>query len=237
MAVNGTSPGRTPWSNAAAREARGEGGSAFHGAGRCAGNSDIDVRIRCGAFGVLLPSLCLLLLPGCTRPCEGYFVGESDADHLVAQDWPYGSGGAAGVWEVTLFPAAYGTNCVDVDAGDYPAEHYAYTLEFVEGQAGEQTNIYVDGVLFATGTYADESADGVPDRLEYVTGVRVADDRPGGTLTYIITGTADLEPNKAAGSLTWYGDEYITVQDSRDPEVSPDCTFRYEVTGYKVCDE
>ncbi len=179
----------------------------------------------------------LFFLTSCSRPCEGYFVGESDTAPVIAEDWPYGSGTAAGVWEVSLFPAAYGTNCVDVDAGDYPAEHYAYTLEFVNGDEGEQVNIYLDGVLFATGTYSDETAEGVPDRLEYQTGVRVADDRPGGTLTYIISGTAELEPNKSAGSLTWYGDEYIIVQDSRDPEVTPDCTFRYEVSGYKVCDE
>ncbi len=181
--------------------------------------------------------LVLVVLPSCRRPCEGYFVGSSSTDHVIADDWPYGSGTAAGVWEISLFPVAYGTNCVDVEAGDYPAERYVYTLEFVDVDGEEQTNIYLDGVLFATGTYSDESAEGVPDRLDYQTGVRVASDRPGGTLTYIITGSAELEPNKSAGSLTWYGDEYIVVQDSRDPEVPPDCTFRYEVTGYKVCDE
>ncbi len=192
-----------------------------------------------GCVGAVVAGITAVAWPGvgCDRACDDYFLGKSTLNHQVASDWPYGDGTAAGVWEVTLFPTAFGTNCVEVDEGSFQNESYAYTLEFVQEGGQEVMNLYVDGTLFATGSYTDEAANDVADHIAYETGIRVADNRPGGTISYMISGSAELEVSKSSGSLTWYGEEVIVVLTSRDPEISPECTFRYEVVGFKVCDE
>jgi hypothetical protein len=181
--------------------------------------------------------LGLFSFSSCNSACDNYFVGQSSLNHQVASNWRYGNGTAAGVWELSLFPVSYGTNCVDLDEGEYDSEAYDYTLEFVVSQEAEVMNVYVNGTLFATGTYSDETSEDVADQIAYETGERIDDTRPAGTISYVISGSAKLEANTSAGTLTWYGDEYIEVVDSGDPNIRIGCTFHYDATGTKVCDE
>lgn len=191
----------------------------------------------------------LLLLPlasqlvACQADCDGAFVGSSSLAPLIAQDWPYGSGTANGAWRVTLTPNSFGTSCVVLTDGEYPPENYTYSLEFSGASASEdplkpELSLYVEGVVFATGIYTDESAEiDTPDLLTYRSGTRVTADREGGAITWEVEGSGQLEANRRAGSLVWSGFEEIRVIQSEDPLIRPGCTFSYDVTGFKVCDE
>ncbi|MFM7202343.1 MAG: hypothetical protein ACKO6N_16290 [Myxococcota bacterium] len=183
---------------------------------------------------------CLVLiahiLTGCDAECDGSFVGSSATAPLVTADWPYGTGNAAGAWRLTLTPSTYGTSCVDLNSGYWPPELYAYTLEFPE--AGGTFLLYVEGVRLAEGSYQDEpeSVD-VADSIQYLSDTRVSTDRPEGKIVWELEGEASLQPNPRSGTLIWSGFERIRVLESEDPTIRPGCTFSYDVSGYKVCDE
>lgn len=183
-----------------------------------------------------VPTLVVFLQAGCGEECPGSFLGSSATNHVLTTDWPYGDGGAAGSWDLNLVPNTYGTNCVTIADNQFPTEAYSYTLEFPDASADQLTNIYVNGVLFATGEYTDEEGD-APDTLDYITGERLDETRTEGAITYYIEGQASLEANRRAGTLTWTGFEQIVVIESEDPEINAGCVFYYDVTGAKVCDE
>lgn len=191
-----------------------------------------------GAWGLLMG--CAMSLGGmsaCAPECGGTYLGSSVSPPLITSSWPYGTGSAAGAWKVTLTPNSYGTSCVSLSDGTYNAETYAYTLVFPGGTA-QAFSLYAEGVQLGTGSYTDEPSEvDTPDLLSYQTGERLTTDREGGEITWQIEGYAQLEANRRSGALTWTGSETITVLESQDPAIRPGCTFAYDVTGYKVCDE
>lgn len=180
--------------------------------------------------------LIVPLLTACGSECDGSFLGSSATAPLVTADWPYGTGNAAGAWRLTLTPSTYGTSCVDLNSGYWPPELYAYTLEFPE--TGGAFLLYVEGVRLAEGGYQDEpeSVD-VADSVQYLSDTRVSTDRPEGKIVWQLEGEASLQPNPRSGTLIWAGFERIRVLESEDPTIRPGCTFSYDVSGYKVCDE
>lgn len=190
-----------------------------------------------GSSPLLLIVVSAALLSACAPECGGAYLGHSNNAPLLTTSWPSGTGSAAGAWKVTLTPNSFGTNCVSLSDGSFPSETYAYTLVFPEGVNADYA-LYAEGVLLATGAYTDEPSEvDTPDGLEYHTGERLTSDRDGGDITWQIQGYAQLEANRRSGSLTWSGSETITVLESQDPAIVPGCTFTYDVTGYKLCDE
>jgi len=187
------------------------------------------------AVGLVLLLSLSSLIAGCGQACDGAMVGSSEVKPLLTADWPYGDGSAAGAWKLTLTPNDLGTNCVLVSDNLYGSERYTYTLEF-PGEAPNEIRVYIDGALFGSGEYEDASGESA-DGLVYQTEERLDDSRPAGAVRYLIEGEASLESNSRAGSLTWTGYESIVVLESDDPEIGVGCTFTYDVSGIKVCDE
>ena len=192
------------------------------------------------ALGLLGGMFCSAWAVGCSPECSQGFVGSSSGAPQIVESQSfgtggYGSGNAAGVWSLTLVPTSFGTSCVTLGATSSLSEVYAYTLEF---KGAEAVQLYLEGVPFAEGQYVDYPAGGAEsDLIQWKTPTRTESDRPEGTVDYVIEGEGHLSANPQAAVLSWTGWERITVVSSEDPDVRPGCTYSYDVSGYKVCDE